>query len=555
MATQDNSPGLLSKMARFVLNPTKNWTELNDPESIQASDFGKESLKLVIEGKRRDDSIRKREFHQLRKLRQSSPVAKTGLAQGVSVFRTSTGYGDTESGGRSSTLKKIDEIEAQMSRQWWKGSAHSAETRAHGPEVKQQPAEAPTTFQATLPSSLNSSIAQASQLPTTTNHPEFQPTVPGLGQLSASSDYSATAHSAFSPSKMVSLDMGQNLSDPELEEAAIRYANGDDAGAEVALQEALQQPDVAPEKAIHWAAALLDLYRCIGQQTNFERMALEYAQRFGSSPPAWPVSQANSATGLLTTVSDPAAMTEPLRWACQAGLDDACLLELRHLVRSSAVTYVLDWSQLKTISTSAARGLATLFAQWCKTPLLLCFEGQEALNRVLQHITPSGDKTISHELWQLRFDALRLLDLQDNYEMAALDFCVTFELSPPPWSVTVCKQVNAAAPRREQAATHDTPGVFNAPSPTLALSREVLGDVTTLVTQWQSVGASEDTLVISCAQLIRVDFSAAGGLLNWVANLTTAGRQVEFHDVPRLVAAFFNLIGINEHARVLTRAH
>ncbi len=554
MATQDNNPGLLSKMARFVLNPTKNWTELNDPESIQASDFGKESLKLVIEGKRRDDTIRKREFHQLRKLRQSSPVAKTGLTQGVSVFRTSTGYGDTESGGRSSTLKKIDEIEAQMSRQWWKGSAHNTETRANAPEVKKQPAEAPTTFQATLPSSLTSSIAEATQLPTTA-HPEFQPTVPGLGQLSAASDYSATAHSAFSPSKMVSLDMGQNLSDPEMEEAAIRYANGDDAGAEVALQEALQQPDVPAEKAIHWAAALLDMYRCIGQQTNFERMALEYAQRFGSSPPAWPMPQTRASASLLSTVARPSAVTEPLRWACKAAIDEASLLELRHLVRSSAVTYVLDWSLAKTMSSSAARGLATLVAQWCKTPLSLCFEGKEALIQVLQQITPSGDKTIPHELWQLRFDTLRLLDLQDDYEMVALDFCVTFELSPPPWCNAVCKQVDASAPRPEQAAVQDTNGLFDAPSPALTLSREILGDVTPLLTQWQTIGASEDTLVISCEQLIRVDFSAAGGLLNWVANLTTAGRQVEFHDVPRLVAAFFNLIGINEHARVLTRAH
>lgn len=554
MATQDNTPGLLSKMARFVLNPTKNWTELNDPESIQASDFGKESLKLVIEGKRRDDSIRKREFHQLRKLRQSSPVAKTGLAQGVSVFRTSTGYGDTESGGRSSTLKKIDEIEAQMSRQWWKGSAHNTEARANPPEVKKQPTEAPTTFQATLPSRLTSSVAEATQLPTTAL-PEFQPTVPGLGQFSAASDYAATAHSAFSPSKMVSLDMGQNLSDPEMEEAAIRYANGDDAGAEVALQEALQQPDVPAEKAIHWAAALLDLYRCIGQQTNFERMALEYAQRFGSSPPAWPMPQTTSMASSLPPVSGSSAVAEPLRWASKAAIDEASLLELRHLVRSSANTYVLDWSLVTTIAPSAARGLATLLTQWCKTPLTLCFEGEQALLQVLQRITPSGDKTISHALWQLRFDTLRLLDLQDDYEMAALDFCVTFELSPPPWSPAVCKLVNASAPQPEQAAVQDATSVLAAPCQTLTLSREVLGDVTTLVTQWQTVSSSEDPLVISCAQLIRVDFSAAGGLLNWVANLTTAGRQVEFHDVPRLVAAFFNLIGINEHARVLTRAH
>ncbi|NCN96257.1 MAG: STAS domain-containing protein [Rhodoferax sp.] len=556
MATQDNNPGLLSKMARFVLNPTKNWTELNEPDSMLASDFGKESLKLVIEGKRRDDAIRKREFHQLRKLRQASPTIKSEQAQGSSVFRSSTGYGDSESGGRSSTLKKIDEIEAQMSRQWWKGSGSGSGSTAGAPshvkDSKNQPPHTKTTFPVTLQSNLSTSTEEPSQIPSNTQ-PEFQPTVPGQRQLSASSDYATSTHNAFSPSKMVSLDIGQNLSDPELEEAAIRYANGDDVGAEAALQEALQQPGVSQEKAIHWTAALLDLYRCIGQQTNFERMALEYAQRFDRSPPSWLALQKKSANHLLPTATGESLRSEPMRWVANAEIDEASLIELRHLVRSSAVSYVLDWRQTKTISTMVANGLGILFDQWCKTPLSLSFEGEEVLIQVLQTLTPSNDKTISKDLWQLRFDALRMLGLQDDYEMAALDFCVTFELSPPPWRDPVCRRVDISNPLQAQDTAQDTAGVFTTSSSALSLSREVLGDISGLVAQWQSIGSAENTLVISCAQLIRVDFSAAGGLLNWVANLSTQGREVEFHEVPRLVAAFFNLIGINEHARVLTR--
>jgi hypothetical protein len=33
------------------------------------------------------------------------------------------------------------------------------------------------------------------------------------------------------------------------------------------------------------------------------------------------------------------------------------------------------------------------------------------------------------------------------------------------------------------------------------------------------------------------------------------GKQVHFQDVHRLVAAFFNVIGINEHAKVVPRAN
>jgi hypothetical protein len=53
--------------------------------------------------------------------------------------------------------------------------------------------------------------------------------------------------------------------------------------------------------------------------------------------------------------------------------------------------------------------------------------------------------------------------------------------------------------------------------------------------------------------LIRVDFSAAGSILNWAAQRESEGCRLQFVDVPRLVAAFFTVIGISEHAKVVVR--
>jgi ABC-type transporter Mla MlaB component len=60
-------------------------------------------------------------------------------------------------------------------------------------------------------------------------------------------------------------------------------------------------------------------------------------------------------------------------------------------------------------------------------------------------------------------------------------------------------------------------------------------------------------LVVSCTELVRVDFSAAGSILNWMANAQAQGARIELRDVPQLVAVFFHLIGINEHARIIIR--
>jgi anti-anti-sigma regulatory factor len=85
------------------------------------------------------------------------------------------------------------------------------------------------------------------------------------------------------------------------------------------------------------------------------------------------------------------------------------------------------------------------------------------------------------------------------------------------------------------------------------LRGEVLGDATRALASLGEVNEVGAQLVVSCRNLVRVDFSAAGGILNWVALRQAEGGQVQFTDVHRLVAAFFIVIGINEHGRVIPR--
>ena len=54
-------------MVRFVRNPTVNWTELDSIQEDKESQYSKQMLKEMIERKRRNDFVRRREFDQLRK--------------------------------------------------------------------------------------------------------------------------------------------------------------------------------------------------------------------------------------------------------------------------------------------------------------------------------------------------------------------------------------------------------------------------------------------------------------------------------------------------------
>ena len=85
------------------------------------------------------------------------------------------------------------------------------------------------------------------------------------------------------------------------------------------------------------------------------------------------------------------------------------------------------------------------------------------------------------------------------------------------------------------------------------LSGQIQGDAMAVLEQLEVKLMGADMMLISCAKLIRVDFSAAGTLLNWVSARQAENRSVQFSEVNRLVASFFNVIGITEHARVLVR--
>ncbi|HSV61188.1 MAG TPA: hypothetical protein VLJ19_20040, partial [Variovorax sp.] len=123
---KEDTGRLLSKVAKFVRNPLKDWSELDPQESVPADNgYSREMLKEMIERRQRNDFVRRREFDMLRKLRQREAAggAPEGAAA-ISSFNMST---SGKSEGRALTLKKIDEIEEQMSQQWWKGRGPNGE--------------------------------------------------------------------------------------------------------------------------------------------------------------------------------------------------------------------------------------------------------------------------------------------------------------------------------------------------------------------------------------------------------------------------------------------
>jgi ABC-type transporter Mla MlaB component len=220
----------------------------------------------------------------------------------------------------------------------------------------------------------------------------------------------------------------------------------------------------------------------------------------------------------------------------------------------------LNWGGLKKIEPNAAKELGELFVRWGAQTQQLHFAGAEVLLAVLKSYTPSSDMRVDQMWWQLRLDALRVLRMRDDFESVALDFCVVYELSPPCWTDALCVCVHELIVDGDPTSVLDS---IQAESAAIGLDGhdvavfefkgEILGDAHATLEALDAHFGEADSVIISCALLARVDFSAAGSLLNWTAARQARGCHVQFRDVPRLVAAFFNVIGIDEHASVVLR--
>lgn len=602
MATKDDRPGLLSKVAMFVRNPTKDWSELDRAEPEQESGYDKQALKAMIERKRQNDFVRKREFDQLRKLRNRDPSAAAALAR-PSFFQTSI---PTDPDGRAVTLKKIDEIEAQMSKQWWKGKQDAA-AAANGVSavavagasadvslsMQQHPRSAPTVpvtlashFDATESSDLVSSppseelseyapteMGGGMPLPMSSHVPlhavpRTPMPMPPVGVGLTGDEYSDLS---FSTSKLFAIEVDDMATDPELEEAAIRFANGDDGGAESGLLMALRGHALVPEVALSWAAALLDLYRATNNRERFDWAVVEFAQWWGNAIPSWE-SLPNAAQGAVgATYSAPVASASsdaPVDaiWNSPAELTVRAMEDLRDAMSFQPPPWVIGWSRLTRIDPQAMPLLGGLFGSLCDEPVALCFSGADSLAQALRSVTPSGDRGVDADWWGVRLNALRAMEMLDEFELVALDYCVTYEVSPPAWEPARCTYSavgtgTASAGRSDpsggrgfEAAATVPMGLDQPQSAVLELRGDVLGDATQALAGLDAAREEGGRIAVSCRYLTRVDFSAAGSILNWVAMRESEGCLVQFQDVHRLVAAFFNVIGINEHARVIPRA-
>ena len=566
MADNKDTTSFFRKVVKFVANPATEWNDLGSrPPDVREQDLAKSELKSMIERKRRNDFVRKREFDMLRKVRREGLTSEQLAALGGSSRLDDSEARMPESGPRYSggVKAKIDEIEQQMVGDGYPGRARP--TSADLRNLPTQPAalgsRAESRKAAAVPSRRMPLIDPAA--PVAPSGDGSGVTMgPGLTPLSAAALDAAAGDLA----EAQAAEAAEVMHDPELDEAVIAFANADFEQCEQSLLALTSGHGARAQHAESWLA-LFDLYRAIGQQAKFEGLALDYARQFGWSAPQWfsmPRMLAEAAGDERPKAS---RIDGQVGWVCPPLIDADAVARLRSQTLQMPLPWVFDWSGLRSIDAQACARLSELFRVWVPQKLDMRWLGGDQLLAVLLEAAPVGVRDADPAFWQLRLDTLRMTNRPDQFDEAAIDYCVTYEVSPPSWERAECRvrvsgtRHSTAQPSMSLVSEVSTSFVESQlvddtemmQVSTVELSGQLVGDISAMLRKIDAQLGAAARIQLSCARLIRVDFIAAGDLLNWVLARRSENRQIGFVDAHRLVALFFGAMGINEHASIKVR--
>jgi ABC-type transporter Mla MlaB component len=412
------------------------------------------------------------------------------------------------------TAMKIDAIESEMTSELIKPAKPNSQLR------KSTPAAPPANNAATpAGSQAAAQVAKPAQAP-----------LPVMGMTT---DFLLGSESVVADIAVTSTE-----TDPVIEEAAILFANEQTEMVEQILLSAIHDKTPNESNRVIWWM-LFDLYQITGKQASFDNLSIEYASKFETSPPTWEGSHLEPQPAKDTPLS-----AVPMI-AFSGKLDGSIVKQLERLQKMGENNKVvrLEFVRVNEVDPTGCGLLLDALKKLHKNGNDLVFVGAAELAEKIRSILEVGRRDETEAPWLLLLEILELLNREKDFEETSIDYCVTFEVSPPAF-VPPKNKITMAL--EESVAEDNFDDHFMMPMVVDARTDQIISAI-------KEYAANHNPAIIDCIRLTRVDFGAAGQLLSGLAPLAGNGRTIELHNVNHLVAGLFNVMGLRDIARILPR--
>jgi ABC-type transporter Mla MlaB component len=344
-----------------------------------------------------------------------------------------------------------------------------------------------------------------------------------------------------------------------IDEAANLFAHGLIEPAEAGLRAAIHSDSLGDAAQRAWLM-LFELFQQRGDKGSFDNLTIEYVLRFESSPPAWMEYKDEAGSIAAGKTADGAPIVR-LPDAVDANVVKVLEQLKNYSAQHQALT--LDASGVREVDLVGAELLLRVINAFKRASHELLVLGADQLITPLRAAVEPGRRDQSDAGWMLLLEVFRLLQRQHDFEETGIQYCITYEVSPPSWEPPPPNLKTGPAPARSAIPVVATPVVTPAAAPAPAAVVEPLGPL-----DWRGAvegegephfgrlvaeSRSSKHLQVECRYLQRMAFSAASALLTHVMKLQSAGVRVEFRNVNPLVVALLNLLGVTAVATVQPR--
>ncbi len=315
---------------------------------------------------------------------------------------------------------------------------------------------------------------------------------------------------------------------PVLENAALLYANAQATQARQILEHGVVNDNDTKGSPLAWLA-LFDLLQRANDRAAFDQLALQYVVAFERSAPAWEERGPQLRPGGRPSPGGYFALTGKLSGANAPQIEHM----LAATQKQSQVR--LDLGSLTGADDVGAKLLAHALAQVRKRQYALGLQHPEKILRALEAAVKQG-RSAGEGYWMLLLELLQWQNDRATFEDRAVDFAVTFELSPPSWEPP--PDARAAAPADVPAASDDRPE-------TLVLQGTMTGSSDSQLAKFAEFREKRSVVPIDMAAVERVDFVCAGALFNAIARTESQRKTVQIAGASPIIRALLLLIGIS----------
>ena len=447
------------------------------------------------------------------------PVNRTPPVTGQKPAVTATTASPEKELARSlamETAAKIDAIESEMARDFLRPVGST------GPEFSN--------------SAANSTLARPSQQPVPPAPPVEKKSPPGLEDLLTNiDDWQARSNA---------IELQGEGGGSAIEETAILFANGLIEPAEAGLRAAIESDALGDAAQRGWLM-LFELLQQRNEKAAFESLTIEYVLRFESSPPAW-IEYKDEAPA--RTPAGPAKPVGAALIVLPEAIDAGVVKHLEQLKQQSLVhqSITVDMSNVRMVDMVGAELLLRVINAFKRASHDLTVVGADLLVKPLREAVEAGRRDPSDAVWMLLLEVFRLLNRQHDFEETGIQYCITYEVSPPSWEPAPSNlKTREAQPQAPQAVEPVVEG--------LQWRGTLRGEGEPHFGRLIAQARIDKQIVVDCTYLRRVEFATATAMLSMLTKIRQAGAAVEFRNVNYLIAALFSLLGIDAVAQIQLR--